>query len=433
MSDTILTTLPNGLRLALHPMPATYSATVVALVGTGSRYESDEGAGLSHFLEHMLFKGTERRPSAELIADTVERLGGRLNASTSRELTAYFTKVPSRHVDVGLDLIADMLRGSLLDPDEIEREKGVVVEEIAQGEDVPTTVGAHLLQRTIWGPHPLGRPVIGTRDTVMAVTREVLCAYLATHYVPGQIVLSVAGNVDPDAIARRVDELLGDWSGGPAPLVLPAVYPSAGRPVALARHDGQAHLFLAAPGVPLDHPDHMVFGLLAEVLGGGMSSRLFREVRERRGLAYSVGAAATAMSDHGTLSVHAGVAPARAVGALEVIARELRRLAEEPISADELERVRGHYEGTLLLALEDSYSVATRNARSVLQRGYVRTPEETLALIEAVTAEDILRLAGELTVPSALRLAVVGPFDDLESFAAAMALPTPGAQATAAR
>src|SRR5918912_1746158 len=152
MTDTILTTLPNGLRLALHPMPATYSATIVAVIGTGSRFESDEGAGLSHFLEHMLFKGTARRPRAELIADTVERLGGRLNASTSRELTAYYTKVPSSHVDVGLDLIADLLRGSLIHPDEIEREKGVVVEEIAQGEDVPTTVGAHLLQRTIWGP-----------------------------------------------------------------------------------------------------------------------------------------------------------------------------------------------------------------------------------------------------------------------------------------
>src|ERR671933_406864 len=179
------------------------------------------------------------------VQDKPERLGGRLNASTSRELTAYYTKVPSRHVDVGLDLIADMLRGSLLDPDEIEREKGVVVEEIAQGEDMPTTVGAHLLQRTIWGPHPLGRPVIGTRDTVLDVTREAMCAYLAAHYVPGRIVLSVAGNVDPDAIARRVDELCGDWSGGPAPPALPAAYPPVGQPVALARHDGQAHLFLA--------------------------------------------------------------------------------------------------------------------------------------------------------------------------------------------
>src|SRR5947209_10513482 len=253
MTDTILVTLPNGLRLALHPMPATYSATIVAFVGTGSRFESGERAGLSHFLEHMLFKGTERRPSAELIADTVERLGGHVNASTSREITAYYTKVPSRHVDVGLDLIADMLRGSLLDPDEIEREKGVVVEEIAQGEDVPTTVGAHLLQRTIWGPHPLGRPVIGARETVMAVTRGALGAYLATHYVPDRIVLSVAGNVDPDAITRRVEELFGDWPGGPAPAALPAVYPLAGKSVALARHDGQSHLFLAAPGVPLDH------------------------------------------------------------------------------------------------------------------------------------------------------------------------------------
>jgi predicted Zn-dependent peptidase len=342
MTETILTTLPNGLRLALHPMPATYSATIVVVAGTGSRYEDDASAGISHVLEHMMFKGTARRPSAQLIADTVERLGGRLNASTSREITTYYTKVPSRHVDVGLDLIADMLRGSLLDVDEIEREKGVIVEEIAQGEDVPATVGAHLLQRTIWGDHPLGRPVIGSRETVMAVTRAALVEYLATHYVPARMVLSIAGNVDPDTVTRHATELFGDWPVAAAPMTLPATYPLDVSPVALAGRDGQAHLFVAAPGVALDHPDHMVFALLAEILGGGMSSRLFLEVRERRGLAYSVGAGASTLSDTGTLTVHAGVAPANAADALEVITRELRRLAAEPVSADELERVRGH-------------------------------------------------------------------------------------------
>lgn len=417
---TTLTTLPNGLRVVLHPMPATYSASIVVVIGAGSRYEDDAEAGISHVLEHMLFKGTARRPSAQLIADTVERLGGRLNAATSREMTSYYTKVPFHHVEVGLDLLADMLRGSLLDEAEIEREKGVIIEEIAQGEDAPTVVGAHLLQRIMWGPHPLGRPVIGTRQSVQAVTREALCSYLATHYIPDRIVLSVAGNIDPEAVASRVEELLGDWSGGSPRTPLPAVYPADGEPAGLAPHDGQAHLFMAAPGVPLDHPDHMVLALLAELLGGGMGSRLFLEVRERRGLAYSVGAAAGTLSDHGTLSVHAGVAPARASGALDVIVRELRRLVEEQAGVDELERLRGRYEGALLLALEDSYSVALRNARSVLQRGYARTPEETLAFVEAVTARDVQRLAAELLSPSALRLAVVGPFDDIAPFAAAM-------------
>jgi len=433
MTETILTTLPNGLRLALHPMPATYSATVVALVGAGSRYESDAEAGISHFLEHMLFKGTARRPTAQLVADTVERVGGRLNASTSREITSYYAKVPSRHIDTGLDLIADMLRNSLIDAEEVEREKGVIVEEIAQGEDAPTAVGAHLLQRTLWGAHPLGRPVIGARETVLATTRADLCGYHARHYVPGRMVLSVAGNIDPDVIARHVEELFGDMAAGPEPVALPALYPRDGEAVAHAPHDGQAHLFVAAPGVAADHPDHMAFALLAELLGGGMSSRLFLEVRERRGLAYSVGASASTLSDHGTLAVHAGVAPARAAGALEVIVRELRRLAVEPVSADELERVRGHYEGSLLLALEDSYSVAARNARSVLQRGYARTPEESLALVEAVSAADVLRLAAELTPPEALRLAVVGPFDDLAPFSAALASATPDEGASAAR
>jgi len=420
MTETILTTLPNGLRLALHPLPATYSATVVATIGTGSRYEDDPDAGISHFLEHMLFKGTKRRPTAQIIADTIERLGGRLNASTSREVTSYYTKVPSRHIDVGLDLIADMLRSPLLDEAEIAREKGVIVEEIAQGEDVPTVVGAHQLQRLIWGGHPLGRPIIGSRDTVAAVTRDALHGYMATHYAPERVVLSVAGNIDPGAVARRAEDLFAGWPSVPAPTARPAVYPTGGASAALARRDGQAHLYIAGPGVPLDHPDHMAFALLAEVLGGGMSSRLFLEVRERRGLAYSVGASAATMSDYGSLSIHAGVAPAKATGALEVIMGELRRLVDEPVSADELERVRDHYEGALLLALEDSYSVAVRNGRSVLQRGYARTPEETLALVAAVAAPDVQRVAADVTRPEDLRLSVVGPFDDVAPFTAAL-------------
>jgi len=415
MTDTTLLTLPNGLRLALHPMPATYSATVVAVIGTGARYEANDQAGISHFLEHMLFKGTTRRPSAQTIADTVERLGGRLNASTSREITTYYTKVPSRHLDVGLDLIADMLRHPLLDADETVREQGVIVEELAQGEDVPTVAGAHLLQRTLWGDHPLGRPIIGSRETINAVTGEALRAYMAAHYTPTRMVLSVAGNIDPDAVARRAEELLGDWPVGQAPVAVPAAY-GEGERVALERREGQAHLYVAAPGLPLDHPDHMAFAIMAEILGGGMSSRLFMEVRERRGLAYSVGAGAATMSDHGTLSIHAGVAPGKATAALAVIAQELRRLAADEISADELERVRGHYEGSLLLGLEDSYSVATRNARNVLQRGYARTPEESLALVEAVTAADVRRLAAALLQPEDLRVAVVGPFDDKAPF-----------------
>ncbi len=432
MSSTTVITLPNGLRLALHPMPATYSATVVAVVGTGSRYEDDAEAGVSHFLEHMLFKGTTTRPSAQIIADTVERLGGRINASTSREVTTYYTKVPSRHLDVGLDLIADMLRDPLLDEGETARERGVIIEELAQGEDVPTVVGAHLLQRTVWGEHPLGRPIIGSRETVSAVTGASLRAYLASHYAPERMTLSVAGNIDPDAVARRAEELLGSWPIVTAPAAAPPIY-AEGAPVALARRDGQAHLYVAAPGVPLDHPDHMAFAIMAEILGGGMSSRLFMEVRERRGLAYSVGAGAATMSDHGALSVHAGVAPDKATGALEVIGQELRRLSEEEVSADELERVRGHYEGSLLLALEDSYSVAARNARSVLQRGYARTPEESLALVEAVTAGDIQRLARELLAPEGLRVAVVGPFDDAAPFADAIAPPAHSMEADAAR
>jgi len=421
VSTAILTTLPNGLRIALQPMPSTYSASLVILVGVGSRYEEEAEAGASHFLEHMLFKGTTRRPNAQIIADALERVGGRFNASTSRETTTYYTKVPYMHSALGLDVLADMLRCSLLDPVEVEREKGVILEELAQGEDVPTTVGAHLLQKTVWGDHPLGRPIIGSRETIGAVDAAALRGYRDNAYVPEHMVVSVAGNIDPEDVVRQVETLFGDLPAAAGRAAPPAAYPTDATPMALARRDGQAHLYLSGRGVPVDHPDQMALAIMGDILGGGMTSRLFREVRERRGLAYAVAASASSMADHGSLGVHAGVAPAKAVDALGVIMDEIEKLGTVVIEDDEIERVRGHYEGSMLLALEDSYAVASRNGRSVLQRGYIRTPEESLALVEKVTKDDVRRVAATVVRSGALRLSVVGPFDSSDEFAPVLA------------
>lgn len=215
---------------------------------------------------------------------------------------------------------------------------------------------------------------------------------------------------------RQVEALFGDLPASVGRAAATAAYPVGAPPAALARRDGQAHLYLSGRGVPVDHPDQMALAIMGDILGGGMTSRLFREVRERRGLAYAVAASASSMADYGSLGVHAGVAPAKAVDALGVIMDEMEKLGAVAIDDDEIERVRGHYEGSMLLGLEDSYAVASRNGRSVLQRGYIRTPEESLALVEKVTKEDVQRVAAAVIRSDALRLSVVGPFDSTDAF-----------------
>jgi len=358
-----------------------------------------------------------------------------MDAFTSKECICFNVKVLDDHVPVALEILCDLVLYPNFNEQDIARERGVILEEIKMDEDNPDYLVHEIFTQNFWKDHPLGKPILGTKETVKRFEREAVLNTYSHRFAPGNIIVAAAGHLDHDRfvdlVVKHFEHLKPAQNGfhSAEPKIVPRIVLRNKKALE------QVQLCIGVPAYPIAHEKRHAGYILNTLLGGGMSSRLFLEVRERRGLAYSVGAGAAAMSDHGTLSIHAGVAPDKAVAALEVIAHELRRLAAEPVDEDELERVRGSYEGSLLLALEDSYSVATRNARSVLQRGYARTPEESLALVEAVTAGDIQRLAAELLRPDLLRVARVGHFDDKVPLVEAItpALTDAGSEAHAAR
>ncbi len=410
--------LPNGLRLVTAPMPHVYSATVVAYVATGSRYESPVEAGSSHLIEHMLFKGTERRPLAQGISEEIERLGGSLNASTDKETTAYWAKVPGEDIATAVDLLGDMLLHSKLDAAEVRKEKRVVIEELGMAMDSPQDWVNTLLDDTVWPGNPLGREVAGTRESVAGLTRAGLTRYLKRHYTPRAAVVSVAGRIDRDEARRLVEEAFGGWEGGPPPPYEPARYVGGGPRVRLERRDTeQTNLCLAVRGLSHDDPRRYALDLLNTILGGAMSSRLFVEVRERLGLVYDIHSYVERFDDTGMTVVYAGMDPESAPRVVREILAVLERLRDEPVGADELERVKKGYRGRLVLGLEDTSSVASWCGAQELMYGAILTPDEALTRVEAVTAAGMQELAAELFRDDYLRLAVIGPYDTEDMFA----------------
>jgi len=409
--------LPNGLRLVLAPMPHVYSATVVVYVGTGSRYESAAEAGSSHLLEHMLFKGTERRPTAQEISETIERLGGSLNASTDKETTAYWIKVPGEDVATAVDLLGDMLLHSALDAAEVRKEKRVVIEELGMAMDTPQDWVHTLIDEAIWPGEALGREIAGTRESVGKLTRAGLLRYLKRHYTPRNAVVSVAGRVDRDRVCGLVEDAFGAWQGGAAPPHDPGRYLPDQSRIRLERRDTeQANLCLALPGLAHGDPRRYALDLLNTMLGGAMSSRLFVEVRERLGLVYDIHSYTDRFDDTGMLVVYAGMDPGASAQVVREILVALARLRDEPVGADELEKVKKGYRGRLVLGLEDTSSVASWCGGQELMYGAILSPDEALARVEAVTAADIQELAAGLFRDEYLRLAAIGPYDDEAMF-----------------
>ncbi len=405
--------LPNGLRLVVTPMPGRYSVTVAVFLGVGSRYEDDKRAGSSHLLEHMLFKGTVRRPTAESISETIESVGGSMNASTDKEVTLFWAKVSCDEIALAIDLLADMLQHSLIDATEVRKEKRVVGEELGMIMDSPQDQIHTLIEETIWPGHALGRDVAGTRESVARLTRAGLLRFRDAHYTPRSTVVSVAGDVEPGRVRELVEEGFGSWSGQPAPPYLPGAYPADRPRVALVRRDTeQANLCLAVRGLSHHDPRRYALDLLNSILGGSMSSRLFVEVRERRGLVYDIHSYTDRLDDTGVLVVYAGMDP----GAGPVVAREildaLRRLRDEPVSDHDLARAKSQYRGRLLLGLEDTSSVASWCGAQQLLLKQISTVDSILEEVNAVTAGDLQALAGELFRDEYLRLAVIGPYDD---------------------
>jgi predicted Zn-dependent peptidase len=403
-------TLAGGLRLVVTAMPTSQAAAVAFFADVGSRDETPELNGLSHYIEHMLFKGTERRPTPQEISEAIEGAGGSLNAYTSKELTCYWNNLPYERVETGIDVVADMVQRSLIPAEEVDRERTVVQQEIRRAHDTPGSYVGELLGYATYGDQPIGWPVAGSLETVGAMTRDHMVEHMERFYTAGNCVLSVAGNVDPAHIAEVAERAFDSLPAGEA---LPKSEAAAVRPEGYVRIDEreleQTNIALSTLGIGRKDPDRYALDVMNTTLGRGMSSRLFREVRERRGLAYSVSSGGARYRDIGNVTVSAGVTRKDQEQALEVILGELQRLVDEPMSDEELQRTKDYAAGSFRLGLETPMALAQRFGNQLLQDGEIEPPDETVERIRAVTAEDVRRVAGRLFEPRRFSIAVVGP------------------------
>ena len=424
ISDPILDErqLPNGLRVLTAPMPHTRSVTVSFYVGAGSRYEEEGHAGVSHLVEHLCFKGSEAWPTAQLISEAIEGVGGVLNAGTDRELTVYYAKVARNHLELALALICDIVLRPLFQPEELEKERNVILEELASVEDSPGQISELVLDSLLWPGQALGRDVAGTPESVRAIPLAEAAEYRFQQYAPANALLSVAGAVDPDEVAAITARATADWHFGTPAGWEPAGPDVSTREVALHRKEiEQAHLMVGLPALSADHPDRFALSLLISALGDGMSSRLFVRLREDLGLAYDVHAYISNLRDTGAISLYLAVDPDNAMEALRAALHELGRLTEG-VPAAEHHKVVEYAKGRLFLNMEDTRAVSSWYGGQALLQDRTRTVDEVVADLESVTPDDLVRVAHDLIQDDRLRLAVVGPFDDTGPFEQALRL-----------
>jgi predicted Zn-dependent peptidase len=403
------TTLENGLRVVTSEMPHTRSVTISVLVGVGSRYESADEGGISHYIEHMVFKGTERRPTPEEISVTVEGVGGVMNAGTEQELTVYWCKVALHHFEECLDLLVDMLRNSVFEPESIEKERMVVIEELNMINDYPTYKVDALLDELLWPDHPLGRDIGGTTESVSHIDRKMMLDHAQRFYPPSNVVVSVAGNVTHGRVADLLSELCKDWQPSTSVDWAPVTrIQSSAQMCVEYRKTEQTNLAIAVPGLPMEHSDRYALELLSVILGEGMSSRLFVRVRERKGLAYDVHSGVAQFLDCGAFVVTAGVDPKRVYDAVATILDEIGAM-RTGVPEEELSKAKQFTTGRMLLRLEDTRAVSAWMGNQELLTGRILDPDDVIACVEAVTTEDIRRVANDLLTSDKLNMAVVGP------------------------
>lgn len=404
------TTLPNGLRVVSETIPHVRSVTVGVWVAAGSRQETGGKGGTSHFIEHLVFKGTKTR-TARRIAEEIEAVGGQINAFTAKEFTCFYSRVLDDHLDLALDILADMLLNSLFDARDVERERGVILEEIRLYQDTPDEYVHDLFAAALWGDHPLGRSVVGTTDEMAALSQQDILAYFRRYYAPDSIVLAAAGNVEHERLVAGVERCFGGMSGKGSSRN--GWRPTAKDGVTIVRKPTeQVHLCIGGQGVAVKDDDFFTLHVLNALLGAGSSSRLFQEIREDRGLAYSVYSYETAYSDTGLYAIYAGMSPSCVGQVIELTRNELARVRNGEVQGAELDRAKEQMRCNLVLSLESTSNRMTRLGKMLLLLGGVPTPEETMARISAVTKDDVTALGNRIMRDDCLALAAVGPVEE---------------------
>jgi predicted Zn-dependent peptidase len=407
LSNVERTVLPNGVRVITEKMPNVRSASVGIWIGTGAREESRELTGISHFIEHMLFKGTKNR-TAEEIARSADSIGGGLDAFTSKELVSYNIKVLDEHLPQAFDVLSDLVRNPLFDKKDIEKEKGVILEELKMEVDNPESLAHEIFASNFWKGHSLGRSILGTRATIQSFNRDKVERYYRLFYSPKNILVTAAGNLTHGRLVQLVEDHFGDLK----PLRVPkmATKPTPLAPIVVRNKTSieQVHIFLGVPAVPLPHRDRFACYVLNAILGGGMSSRLFQNIRERQGLAYAVYSELAMYRDAGCMMIYAGTSPKSARKVVESVAHELRSLVTDRVTDEELRRAKDHLKGSFVLGLESTSSRMGNLARQELYFKRFYTMDEMLASVERVSAEHVQKLARQFFNPKQMGIAALG-------------------------
>ncbi len=410
-------TLDSGLRLVTIPMQGTKAVTVMVMVGTGSKYETKDINGISHFLEHLMFKGTTKRPGSLDISTELDGIGAQYNAFTDKEMTAYYAKASSDKLDIIMDVIFDIYTNSKFEDSGIQTERHVVVEEINMYHDEPRWIVADSMEKLLYGNQPAGWSIAGEKETILGLQRQQFVEYFNSHYVASNTVISIAGDIDPVAIKAKVEEYFKNIRQAEKVEKLPVTEMQSGAQADVYfKATDQSHFILGFRAFNMYDPRRYALGVLASILGGGMSSRLFSEVRVRRGLCYYVSASHEERTDTGFFEIDAGVNNDRTLEAVAVVMEELRKIKKDGVTEAELKRAIDRTTGGVALALEQSNFLAQNLGGSVLFENKVLTPEDELVKIKAVTLEDIKSVVDEVFKEDRLNFAIVGPFKDVEPF-----------------
>ena len=411
------TTLENGLRIVTKELDNTKSVTVLILVGAGSRYEVKEINGISHFVEHMFFKGAKKYKNTKEVSEAIDSVGGDFNAFTGKEYAGYYVKVADKHVDLAMDVLSDMLIHSRFEPVDIDKERGVIMEEYNMYQDTPMYQIGWDFERLIYGDQPMGWDQVGTKEVIMGIQQKDFLKYRSELYTPENVVISIAGNVNHDEVVDQIEKLFDFDRVKKAYGYLPVKAFDGGKRLYLRnKKTEQAHVMLGFPGYPEQHKDHYAAKLLAIVLGGNMSSRMFLSVREAQGLAYSISSSTDDYTDSGTFTTNAGVSLEGVDKAIAAIMKEYNKVLAEPVPQMELKKAQEFLKGKMVLRLEDSEEYAHLIGKYELLYNKIRSPEEIMKTIDKVTVRDLSRVGQDLLKEEAARLAIIGPYEDEERF-----------------